>query len=396
MATPVVVISPRRARPFFARHPWVFAGSVARVEGKPTVGDEVRVISAEGKFIARGLINPGMNLLVRLYRWTDEPLDRPFWESTVESALALRRILPSISLENSALRLVSSEADGISGLTVDRYGDWLVASFTSHALWCNRKPLLDLLMEKVPCQGILVRFDGSQAAREGIEKPAEEQCGSTPAGPIEILENGLRFEVDLQAGQKTGFFLDQRNNRLAAASFAAHRNALDLCCYTGGFALNLASHGQAAHVLGIDSSTPAIQRAMRNALLNNLANVEFQAGDVFRTLDSLRSSGRRFGIIVCDPPKFASRQKDLDSALNGYLKLNRAAVDLLEPGGILVTCSCSGSVDRASFQAVLGEVAALAERPIRILQSLGHPPDHPVSVSCPESEYLKCLIARVD
>ncbi len=395
MATPVIGILPRRARPFFARHPWVFAGSVARLDGEVKAGDEVRVVSAEGKFIARGLINPGMNLLIRLYRWVDEPLDREFWKASLKSALELRRQFCHLDQPGTAQRLVSSEADGISGLTVDRYGDWLVVLFTSHALWLNRKILLDLLMELFPVRGMLVRFDASQAGREGIATPPEEFCGLAPAGPIEILENGLRFEVDLQAGQKTGYFLDQRSNRLSAARYAANRSALDLFCYTGGFSLNLATHGKASQVLGVDSSAAAIERATRNAQMNQLQNVEFQAADVFRTLESLRGTDRRFGIIICDPPKFARNQRDIDSALNGYVRLNRAAIDLLEPGGILVTCSCSGTIDRASFQAVLGEVATLSERSIQILESLGHPPDHPVAVSCPETEYLKCLIARV-
>ena len=216
-------------------------------------------------------------------------------------------------------------------------------------------------------------------------------------GPIVITENGLQFEVDLADGQKTGFYLDQRANRRAAASYAPGRTCLDLFCYTGGFALNLAAQGGATHVLGIDSSAAAITHARRNAQLNNLAErVEFQSADVFKALEALRASGRTFGLIVCDPPKFARNQRDIEAALNGYVRLNRAALGVLEPGGILVTCSCSGLVDRPTFQAVLGEVASLSHRPIRILASRGQPPDHPINVSCPETEYLKCLIARVD
>ena len=392
-----VIIQARRARPFFARHPWVFAGSISRVEGPQTRGSEVRVFSAEGKFIARGLINPGMNLLVRLYRWIDEPLNHAFWRAQLETALSLRRNqCPVFDGDLSAQRLVSSEGDGISGLTVDRYGSWLVTVFTSAALWEHRGTILEILQELEPGRELLVRFDQTQAAREGVDSYPDEFLGIPPSGPIEIQENGLRLEVDIQSGQKTGYYLDQYVNRKAAAKYAENRLALDLFCYTGGFALNLASHGKARHVLGIDSSAAAIERATRNAQLNQLQNLDFQAGDVFRKLEFLRSTTQRFGLIVCDPPKFARHQKDIDSALNGYVRLNRAAVDLLEPGGILVTCSCSGNIDRPSFQAVLSEVATLSERPIRILESRGQPPDHPISVSCPETEYLKCLIARVD
>jgi 23S rRNA (cytosine1962-C5)-methyltransferase len=391
-----VVIQPRRSRPFFARHPWVFTGSIGQIEGQPACGEEVRVVSAEGQFIARGLINPAGNLRVRLYRWQDAPLDESFWSSALELALGLRRDLRTGDPEAGAQRLVSSEGDGLSGLTVDRYGPWLIAQFTSRALWEWRNVLAGLLQDRVVPRGMRLRFDSTQAARENTAVPPDEVRGACPEGPVEIVENGLTFEVDLAEGQKTGFYLDQSANRRRAGTFAQGRSALDLFCYTGGFALNLAAHGPAREVLGIDSSAPAIERARRNARRNGLDPVEFQAADVFRSLETLRAAGRRFGLIVCDPPRFARSQRDVEAALNGYLRLNRAALELLEPGGILVTCSCSGFVDRASFLAVLSEVATLSQRTIRILESRGQPADHPVSVSCPETEYLKCLIARVD
>ncbi len=216
-----------------------------------------------------------------------------------------------------------------------------------------------------------------------------------PDGPIEIVENGLTYRVDLATGQKTGFFLDQRDNRRAVAAYARGRRVLDLFCYTGGFSLNALLHGEAVSTLGIDTSERAIDLARQNAIANHARTARFEVADVFDTLETLRASGEKFGMVICDPPKFARHPKALEDAVKGYLRLNRAAVDVLEPGGVLVTCSCSGLVDRTLFLDILGQVAELSGRPIQILEQRGQAADHPVSASCLETEYLKCVIARV-
>jgi 23S rRNA (cytosine1962-C5)-methyltransferase len=390
-----VILKPRRARPFFARHPWLFVTSIGRVEGEPGPGSEVEVFSHEGQFIARGLFNPHSAIRVRLYRWDGGPLDEVFWSDRLAAAIALRRDVLGLGGPATAYRLVASEADGISGLTVDRYDRWLVAQFTSLALFERRELLASLLAEQTGAEGMLSRADRGTAEPEGLKVHDEVLFGALPTAPAEIVEHGITYWVDLKTGQKTGFYLDQRNNRRAVAAYCRGRRVLDLFCYTGGFALNALTHGGAETVLGIDGSAPIVEIARHHASINHLDGARFEAADVFDSLATLRDNGDRFGVVICDPPKFARHARGVEDALKGYLKLNRAALDVLEPGGVLVTCSCSGLVDRGLFADVLGQVAELSGRSIQILEQRGQAPDHPVSASCLETEYLKCFICRV-
>lgn len=394
-SVPRVVIRPRRARPFFARHPWVFVTSIDRVEGEPEPGAEVQVVSQEGQPIARGLYNPHSAIRVRLYRWDSGPLDHAFWSSRIENAVRLRRQTLDLISPGTACRLVYSESDGLSGLTVDRYDRWLVAQFTSMALLRRSDELLAILQHATSAEGIVVRIDRGIAGQEGMEPSSGTGLGSLPTEPVVIVENDLKFEVDLSAGQKSGFYLDQRENRRAVSRYARDRRMLDLFCYSGGFSMNALRHGAASHSLGIDSSRQAIETARRNAVANQIASARFEEADVFETLDRLRAARETFGLVVCDPPKFARNPRAVPEALKGYLRLNRAAVDVLEPDGILATCTCSGLVDRGLFLDVLGQVAEQSGRPIQILEQRGQAPDHPVSASCLETEYLTCVIARV-
>ena len=392
---PRVVIKPRRARPFFARHPWVFVTSIDRVEGDPRPGDEVVVVSSEGQFIARGLYNHRSSIRVRLYRWDDRPIDEPFLAAKLADAQAMRLSLGLPGPETSAFRLVFSESDGLSGLTVDRFDRWLAVQFTSLALFERREFLLAELARITGAEGILLRGEKGIPSQEGLKVEERVVHGAVPDEPIEVIENGLLYRVDLKAGQKTGFFVDQRDNRRAVARYAKGRRVLDLFCYSGGFSINALVHGEAASTLGIDTSEKAVELARQNAIANQASSARFELADVFDTLEAMRSNGERFGLVISDPPKFARHPKALEDAVKGYLRLNRAAVEVLEPGGILATCSCSGLVDRTMFLDVLGQVAELSNRPIRILEQRGQGPDHPVSASCLETEYLKCVIARV-
>jgi 23S rRNA (cytosine1962-C5)-methyltransferase len=391
-----VILKPRRARPFFARHPWVFDTSIQRVEGDPAPGAEVAVISSEGKFVARGLYNPTSTIRVRLYRWDDGPLDEAFWSARVDAAIRLRREVLSVpSTPDSAARLVFSESDGLSGLTVDCYGGWLVAQFTSLALYERRDMLHRLLVEKTGAEGILTRTDKGIASREGLPSGEEYIVGRDPQGPVDIVEHDLLYRVDLRAGQKTGFYLDQRENRRAVATYCRGRRVLDLFCFTGGFSLNALRHGDAIEAFGVDSSTPAIERAREHSAINGVDRARFEVGDAHTILERLQADGQRYGVVICDPPKYARQAKDVEHALKGYLRLNLAALDVLSPDGILVTCSCSGLVGRDLFADLLGQVAEQSQRPIQILEQRGQAADHPVSASCLETEYLKCMICRV-
>jgi len=366
------------------------------VQGNPQPGDEVDVVTAEGKPIARGLYNPGSAIRVRLYRWDDGPLDEAFWSSRLAAAVRLRHEVLGLGGAGSAYRLVFSEGDGLSGLTVDRYDRWLVVQFTSLALYSHRKLLLDRLAVQVPAEGILARTERGIAPKEGLRPGEETIVGSIPQGPVEIVDHGLRYRVDLRSGQKTGFYLDHRDNRRVVAGSCQGRRVLDLFCFTGAFSLTALRHGGATEAIGIDSSAAAIARAREHAALNGLDRAQFETGDVLEALEQLRKGGQHFDVVICDPPKFARQAKDLERALKGYIRLNRAAVEVLAPDGLLVTCSCSGQVDRAMFADLLGQVAEQAGRPIQILDQRGQAPDHPVSASCLETEYLKCFICRVE
>jgi 23S rRNA (cytosine1962-C5)-methyltransferase len=392
---PRVFIKPRRARPFFARHPWVFVTSIDRVEGDPNPGDEVVVVSYEGQFIARGLFNHRSAIRVRLYRWEDEPIDEEFLAEKIALATSMRFDLLGLGGPKTACRLVFSESDGLSGLTADRFDRWLVVQFTSLALFEKREILIRLLSDDAALEGIILRGEKGIPSQEGLKVEEGVVFGTLPEGPIEINENGLTYSVDLATGQKTGFYLDQRDNRRAVAFYAKGRRVLDLFCYTGGFSLNALVLGEAISTLGIDTSERAIDLARRNAIANHARSARFEVADVFDTLERLRASGEKFGLVICDPPKFARHPKALEDAVKGYLRLNRAAVDVLEPGGVLVTCSCSGLVDRTLFLDILGQAAELSGRPIQILEQRGQAADHPISASCLETEYLKCVIARV-
>jgi 23S rRNA (cytosine1962-C5)-methyltransferase len=352
------------------------------------------VVTSDGQFIARGLYNPTSTIRARLYRWDNGPLDDAFWSSTLAQARRLRTEILGSAADPSAERLVFSEGDGLSGLTVDRYDRWLVAQFTSLALYARRELILNHLAEITGAQGIIARTERGIAEKEGLRAGEVVIVGSVPERPVEIVEHGLIYRVDLRSGQKTGFFLDQRVNRREVAGYCPGKRALDLFCYSGGFSLNAARAGAVA-TLGVDSSAVAIELARQHAVINQLDGVEFQTGLVLDVLERLRADQRRFDVVICDPPKYAKHAKDVEHALKGYLRLNLAAVDVLEPGGILVSCSCSGLVGRELFADLMGSVAEQSARPIQILEQRGQAPDHPISASCLETEYLKCLICRV-
>ncbi len=395
MTTPRVMLQPRRAKPFFGRHPWVFAGAIASIEGNPADGAEVDVVSDTGIFIARGLYNSQSKICVRLYTWqADTPLDKAFFRGKLEAALRLRRDILHLDGPGRACRLVFSESDGLSGLTIDRYDGWLAVQITSLAIARRQEMLGELLAELFQPRGIYLRTEKGIRQLEGLELQDGLMGGESPSGPIEIEENGLRFLVNLTEGQKTGFYLDQRDNRQAVARLAAGRRVLDGFCYTGGFGLNALRAG-ATSVLGLDLSEPALALARQNAALNGLTNLEFERGDVFDRLDALAEAGEKFGVVILDPPRFARSRGAIEEALRAYRRLQSRGLRLLEPDGILVTCCCSGAIDRSMLEDLLSQLAAEERRDIQLLERRGQAADHPVSASCLETSYLKCLICRI-
>lgn len=372
-------------------HPWVYAGAIDRVSGDPRDGDVVDLISHENVFIARGFYNSQSKIRVRLYTWNaDEALETDFFRRTLQSAIRLRREI--LGLKESC-RLVFSESDGLSGLTIEQFDRWLVVQFTSLAIAQRKDLIADLLMEILQPAGIYLRTERGIGQLEGLDLRDGPLRGETPP-IVQITENGLRIQVHLTEGQKTAYYLDQRDNRQVVARLAMGRRMLDAFCYSGGFGLHSARAG-ASSVLGIDSSEPALALARANAELNGLTNIAFEKSDVFDRLDRLVGDREKFGVIVLDPPKFARSASAVEEAMRGYRRLITQALKLLEPDGILVMCCCSGLIERQRIHELLAEESARNRRALQILESRGASPDHPISAQCPETSYLKCVICRV-
>ncbi|MCA8995363.1 MAG: class I SAM-dependent rRNA methyltransferase [Planctomycetaceae bacterium] len=394
---PVVRIKPRRALPFFSRHPWVFAGAIHSVSGLPQTGDQVIVRSHEGQFIGYGLFNPESNIRVRMYSWEENrPIEEELFVGRVEQAVRLRTELFAGSPQAKACRLIFSEGDRLSGLTVDQYGDWLAVQWTSAALRRFTDPILDCLSDLVQPQGIWLRTEKGIKQQEGLNLNDGLVRGESPPSPLVIPDGALEFEVDLCSGQKTGFYFDQRDNRQRIPHYLRGDRVLDLCCYTGGFSLHAAKAGESVRVTGVDSSASALEVARRNAERNGLADrVHWVCEDVFDFVEQQGEAGEQYDLIVLDPPKLARTRGGLNRALKAYVRLNRAAMRCLRPGGTLVTCSCSGHVSRDDFDQIVAQSALEAGSEAQILERRGQAADHPVFASCLETSYLKCTVARV-
>lgn len=390
-----VIVHASRALPLQLFHPWVFSGAIASIDGAPQNGDTVRVCAPDGSFIAWGVYNAHSQIRVRLYSWKEDVLPcEELWESLFLNAFRARKVLYDLDDPLTACRLVFSEGDGLSGLVVDKYGPWLSVQFNGLAMAQNREMWLRLLEKHLAPRGVLLRTEKGVAELEGVIQRDGLISGSDPEGPVRIVEHGLTFLVDLASGHKTGLYLDQRDNRLLARAFARGRRCLDMCCYTGGFSLNLAAGG-AAEVHAADVSESALALARENAAANGFSAIAFTKADAFRHLESLAATGERYDLIVLDPPRFAQSSKGVAQALAGYERLNTAAIRCLEPGGILITCSCSGRVTADEFTRMLARAASSCGRMLTILKKSGQACDHPVAAGCPESDYLKCFFCRV-
>ncbi len=391
-----VYLKPKRAQPFFGRHPWVFAGAIDRLDGDPADGAVVDLLSSAGHFVARGLYNGQSKIRVRLYSWDpDAPLDRDFFKARVERAVALRHdVLHLNTGPAAAYRVVFSESDLLSGMVVDRYADFLTVQFTSLAMGERRQMFADILTELLNPRGIYLRTEKGIGQLEGIKLHDGLLAGEAPPAEVVIEEHGLRLAVNLTEGQKTGYYLDQRDNRAAVARLAAGRRVLDAFSYTGGFGL-YAAKGGAESVECVDASEPALRLAERNAVLNGLGQITLTHADVFNYLDRLAGEGRKFDLLVLDPPKFARNRAAVPKALQGYRKLHQQAMKLLDRDGVLVSCCCTGLITLDMLEDLIAQVAIDAKRDLQILERRGPSPDHPVSATCRESAYLKCVISRV-
>lgn len=393
-ALPSVVVKKPGRQAVLSGHPWLRTDSVVLGPGLED-GQAVDIVDQEGNWLARGIFNHASHIKVRVYtRDRSQPLDQSFWTQRIQAAVQLRRQLGLLD-SHRACRLVFSESDLLSGLIVDQYADSLVVSLTAKAMAVRIPEIVDGLksaLHDFPLNRLIVRTDNNMIKSEGMEAVDQVAVGELPVEPVTIHEDQVQYGVDLRDGQKTGFYLDQQENRQRFARLASGR-VLDICCYSGGFALSAASAG-CTDVTAVDSSLPVLEMAEANAQRNGLS-VDFVKADCFDYLTHLKQEQQQFDSIVLDPPKFAGRRNDVPAALRAYHRLNRGAMDLLRPGGLLFTCSCSGRVSPDEFrQAVLG-ASRRAGRSVQVLYYLGPSPDHPVLMSCPETQYLKCLIAKV-
>ncbi len=392
-----VVLKAGRDKPARQRHPWVFSGAIARVTGDPQDGDVVDVRAADGDWLARGILNRRSQIAVRLLTWDpDEAGNADLWRRRLARAIGARRRLPSLAGTN-ACRLAFSEADGVPGLVVDRYADWLVVQFSALAADRWREAIVTALVELAQPRGIVARDDPEAREREGLASSEGVLWGEPPPARVEIEEDGLRFLVDVLGGQKTGFYLDQRDNRRLVEPCCQGARVLDAFAYTGAFAAR-AWRGGAASVTTVESSAEALALAEENlaqcARNGYGGRTEHIVGNAFGELRALRTAGRRFDVVILDPPKFARSAAHLERACRGYKDINLLALHLLEPGGTLVTFSCSGLVSADLFQQIVWEAALDAGRDVQIIARCAQAADHPVLLTFPESAYLKGLMCR--
>ena len=389
----MILLKKGREKSLRRRHPWIFSGAIEKVDGKPGTGDTVDIRDGSGKVLARAAYSPKSQIRARVWTFdTAEEVDAAFFRQRVMRALALREALPAARHAN-ALRVVHGESDGLPGLVVDRYADVLVAQFLAAGVERWREPILDALVELSGCSAVYERSDAETRKLEGLAARVGFARGDRAARRCPIVEYGLNFHVDVEEGQKTGFFLDQRENRQRVRALAGGREVLDGFSYTGGFAIN-ALAGGAKRVVAVESSKEAIEVARENLAANPLdaSQVEFVPADVFKQLRTLRDQGASFDLVVLDPPKFAPTAAQAKKAARAYKDINLLAFKLLRPGGLLATFSCSGGVDAALFQSIVAGAALDAGAEAKIVERFSAAADHPVALEFPEGDYLKGLL----
>ena len=387
-----LVLKPGREKSLLRRHPWLFSGAVHHVDGTPASGETVNLLSFKDDFLARAAYSPTSQIRARVWTFDQEPVDSDFFRKRIQTALAERSTM-RLQHSTNAYRLIHAESDGLPGLIVDRYADVLVLQSLTAGSEFWKETIADLLLAETGLDTIYERSDADVRELEGLETKVGLLRGSISHAPLAIIENDLKFNVNLESGHKTGFYLDQRGNRLRVRELADGRDVLDCFCYTGGFTVN-ALAGGARLVLAVDASAEALSLGRENVRLNSgqADSVEWCEGDVFQMLRKLRDEARSFDMIILDPPKFAPTMAQAKKASRGYKDINLLAFKLLRPGGILVTFSCSGGIDASLFQKIVASAALDASVGAQILEHLSQGPDHPVALNFPEGAYLKGLV----
>lgn len=378
------------------RHPWVFSGAVDKIKGKADNGDVVKVLDNSGDFLAYGYFNDQSRVAVRLIEWNEETqIDEDWYEQKINQAVAARADLLKAE-DTNALRLIFSEADFLPGLIVDKYADFLSVQILSTGIEKAKDIIIDKLCKALNPTGIFDRSDATARTHEGITAENGLLWGEAPAEFIAVKENGITYHINIAEGQKSGFYCDQRDNRLLLAAYAKGKSVLDCFSYSGGFSLNAMQNG-ASEVTSVDSSALAIETLKQNIELNKFVKHKHTAiqSDVNKQLRAFKEEGKKFDIVVLDPPKYAPSRSALDRAARAYKDLNRLGMLLLESGGLLATFSCSGAVDIETFKQIIAWAALDAGKEVQIIKQFSQPEDHPVRISFPEGEYLKGLLLRV-
>lgn len=394
----VVTLAPGREKSLRRRHPWVFAGAVARAPRGVAPGATVEVVAADGSWLGRGAWSPASQIRVRIWSFEQgEGIDGGFFRRRLAAALAWRDGLPGLGGEGGGMRLVNAESDGLPGVVVDRYADHLVCRFTAVGAECWRGAIVDGLRELLPgVTGIWERSEGESRGKEGLSPRSGWVWGvEPPPEGVEFREGGLRLLADPRGGHKTGFYLDQQGNRRLAGELAAGRRVLNAFSYTGAFGCHCLAGG-ASEVVQVESSAPAQAVAARHLELNGLESSRCQlvTGNAFQVLRGYREAGRRFDLVILDPPKLAESAAQVARAARAYKDANLLAWQLLAPGGVLMTFSCSGHMEEGLFQKIVADAALDAGREGRIGRWLGAGADHPVGLAFPEGRYLKGLLCR--
>jgi 23S rRNA (cytosine1962-C5)-methyltransferase len=379
------------------KHPWIFSGAIEKVEGNPSNGETVQIFTSDKKLIGNGSFSPSSQIRVRVWSFDpEEKIDPDFFRRKILLALEVRNHLIDSSRTN-AYRIINAESDGLPGLIVDRYSDFLVCQFLSAGEEFFKETIVEILNEILKPAGIYERSDVEVRTKEGLQPAKGLLKGNIPDDLIEVKENGFKFLVDVKNGHKTGFYLDQRDNRALISEFSKGKNVLNCFSYTGGFSVYALASG-ADKITQIEASSSAIELASKNFELNNLDSslVESINGDVFEVLRKFRDERRIFDLIILDPPKFAESSSQIQKASRGYKDINLLAIKLLNLGGILFTFSCSGHVSPELFQKIVADAALDSGREVKIIMQLTQASDHQVSLNFPEGFYLKGLVCAAN
>lgn len=391
-----VVLKKGKQKAALQKHPWIFSGAIDKVKGAPVNGEVVKVLAADQSFLAYGYYNNQSRVTVRLLDWDEETvINKEWYHVRLKNAIAARAHVLK-NQDTNTCRLVFSEADYLPGLIVDKYADFLSLQILSAGIENIKTDIIDILREELNPLGIFDKSDANARTHENLEVSQGLLWGENPPEFVEVKENGVVYHINIADGQKSGFYCDQRDNREILAAYTADKNVLDCFCYSGGFTLNSLKQG-AAHVTSVDSSALAIETLTHNVGLNgyDAAKQDSIQSDVNKQLRIFKEEGKKFDVIILDPPKYAPSRSALDRAARAYKDLNRLGMLLLESGGILATYSCSGAVDMETFKQIIAWAALDAGKEVQILKQFHQPEDHPVRISFPEGEYLKGLLLRV-